>query len=46
MHTHPVWRFGAQMPAGREFEIYHSTNTNPQPSLYHSHHSCCRAPSG
>ena len=38
MHTHPVWRFGAQMPAGREFEIYHSTNTNPQPSLYHSHH--------
>lgn len=38
MHTHPVWRFERQMPEGREFEIYHSTNTNPQPSLYHSHH--------
>ena len=38
MHNHPVWRFGNQMPAGREFEIYHSTNTNPQPSIYQAHH--------
>lgn len=38
MHNHPVWRFENQMPEGREFEIFHSTNTNPQPSLYHSHH--------
>ena len=26
------------MPEGREFEIYHSTNTNPQPTIYQSHH--------
>ena len=26
------------MPQGREFEIYHSINTNPQPSIYQSHH--------
>ncbi len=38
MHNHPVWRFENQMPAGREFEIYHSTNTNPQPSIYQGHH--------
>lgn len=38
MTNHPVWRFGDQMPAGREFEIYHSLNTNPQPSIYQSHH--------
>ena len=37
MFEHPVWRFGNQMPWGREFEIYHSTNTNPQPSIYHGH---------
>lgn len=37
MIEHPVWRFENQMPKGREFEIYHSTNTNPQPSIYHSH---------
>lgn len=38
MHNHPVWRFGNQMPQGREFEIYHSMNTNPQPSIYQGHH--------
>lgn len=38
MHNHPIWRFENQMPEGREFEIYHSTNTNPQPSIYQSHH--------
>lgn len=38
MYNHPVWRFGNQMPQGREFEIYHSTNTNPQPSIYQGHH--------
>lgn len=38
MINHPVWRFGNQMPAGREFEIYHSVNTNPQPSIYQGHH--------
>lgn len=37
MFKHPVWRFERQMPPGREFEIYHSTNTNPQPSIYHGH---------
>ena len=37
MIDHPVWRFENQMPPGREFEIYHSTNTNPQPSIYHGH---------
>lgn len=37
MINHPVWRFGNQMPEGREFEIYHSINTNPQPSIYHGH---------
>ena len=38
MMDHPLWRFGDQMPQGREFEIYHSINTNPQPSIYQSHH--------
>ena len=38
MHNHPIWRFENQMPEGREFEIYHSMNTNPQPSIYQSHH--------
>lgn len=38
MVNHPVWRFENQMPEGREFEIYHPTNTNPQPSIYQSHH--------
>ena len=38
MTNHPVWRFANQMPAGREFEIFHSLNTNPQPSIYQSHH--------
>lgn len=38
MYNHPIWRFEDQMPEGREFEIYHSTNTNPQPSIYQSHH--------
>lgn len=38
MHNHPIWRFENQMPEGREFEIYHSTNTSPQPSIYQSHH--------
>lgn len=38
MTKHPVWRFGNQMPAGREFEIFHALNTNPQPSIYQSHH--------
>lgn len=38
MMDHPLWRFGNQMPQGREFEIYHSINTNPQPSIYQSHH--------
>ena len=38
MHNHPVWRFENQMPPGREFEIYHSMNTNPQPTIYQSHH--------
>ena len=38
MYNHPVWRFGNQMPQGREFEIYHSMNTNPQPSIYQGHH--------
>jgi len=38
MVNHPVWRFENQMPEGREFEIYHSLNTNPQPSIYQSHH--------
>lgn len=38
MHNHPVWRFENQMPPGREFEIFHSTNTNPQPTIYQSHH--------
>lgn len=31
------WRFENQMPPGREFEIYHATNTNPQPSIFHGH---------
>ncbi|MBP3655205.1 MAG: helix-turn-helix domain-containing protein [Clostridia bacterium] len=38
MNNHPVWRFERQMPEGREFEIYHSLNTTPQPKIYHSHH--------
>lgn len=38
MSSHPIWHFGDQMPAGREFEIYHSINTNPQPSIYQGHH--------
>lgn len=38
MTDHPVWRFENQMPQGREFEIYHSLNTNPQPSIYQGHH--------
>ncbi len=38
MNEHPVWRFGNQMPQGREFEIYHATNTTSQPTIYHSHH--------
>lgn len=37
MMNHPLWRFENQMPEGREFEIFHSTNTNPQPSIYHKH---------
>lgn len=36
--NHPVWRYENQMPEEREFEIYHSTNTNPQPTIYQSHH--------
>ena len=39
MKDHPVWQFSNQMPPGREFEIYHATNTTPQPTIYHSH-SC------
>ncbi len=35
---HPIWRYENQMPAGREFEIYHSINTTPQPTIYQSHH--------
>lgn len=38
MNEHPVWRFEHQMPEGREFEIYHATNTTPQPTIYQSHH--------
>lgn len=38
MINHPIWRFENQMPEGREFEIYHSTNTTPQPSIYQGHH--------
>lgn len=38
MKDHPIWRFDNQMPAGREFEIYHATNTTPQPTIYQSHH--------
>lgn len=38
MNNHPVWRFGNQMPDGREFEIYHALNTNPQPTIYQGHH--------
>ena len=37
MKGHPVWRIESQMPAGREFEIYHATHTTPQPNVYHSH---------
>ncbi len=38
MNQHPVWRFENQMPEGRAFEIYHATNTTPQPTIYQSHH--------
>ena len=38
MFDHPIWRYENQMPEGREFEIYHSTNTTPQPTIYQSHH--------
>lgn len=38
MINHPIWRFENQMPEGREFEIYHSTSTTPQPSIYQGHH--------
>lgn len=38
MNEHPVWRFENQMPEGRAFEIYHATNTTPQPTIYQSHH--------
>lgn len=38
MYDHPVWRYENQMPEGREFEIYHAKNTNPQPTIYQSHH--------
>lgn len=38
MINHPVWRYEKQMPDGREFEIYHSLNTTPQPTIYQSHH--------
>ena len=38
MKDHPIWRFDNQMPEGREFEIYHATNTTPQPTIYHCHH--------
>lgn len=38
MMNHPIWRYENQMPDGREFEIYHSKNTTPQPLIYQSHH--------
>lgn len=38
MINHPIWRYENQMPDGREFEIYHSMNTTPQPTIYQSHH--------
>ena len=38
MMDHPVWQFTNQMPEGRAFEIYHATNTTPQPTIYQSHH--------
>jgi len=38
MMNHPIWRYENQMPEGREFEIYHSMNTTPQPTIYQSHH--------
>ena len=38
MSEHPVWRYDNQMPAGREFAIFHSSNTTAQPMVYHSHH--------
>lgn len=31
------WQFENHMPPGREFEIHHTTNTNPQPSIFHGH---------
>ena len=36
--NHPFWQFENQMPPGREFEIYHSENTTPQPTIYQRHH--------
>ena len=38
MSEHPVWRYDNQMPVGREFAIFHSSNTTAQPMVYHSHH--------
>lgn len=38
MKNHPVWRFTDQMPEGRAFEIYHVSDTAPQPAIYQSHH--------
>lgn len=38
MMEHPVWQFDRQMPAGREFEIFHAAVTLPQPSVYQGHH--------
>ena len=38
MTDHPVWRFDDQMPEGREFAIFHTADTMPQPSVYQGHH--------
>lgn len=38
MTNHPIWRYENQMPPGREFEIYHATNTVLQPTIYQSHY--------
>ncbi|MBR4068698.1 MAG: helix-turn-helix transcriptional regulator [Clostridia bacterium] len=37
MSRHPFWHYDDQMPPGREFEIYHPTNTNALPTIYQSH---------
>lgn len=37
MSRHPFWHYDNQMPPGREFEIYHPTNTNALPTIYQSH---------